>query len=467
MKALAIHLLAVGAAATAGWFAGQPAAGGSGVSSLGQTAPATSFRQPASGTRTAEWKSALPAVRRVAGAASEEAWIRWALAIPDADVPAAIGRLNPHSDFHALRCLYSRWTRRDPAAAWAAFLKSDIPDQFNSFDLRPEGSHGMGCSTLIQTPRSLIAGRMMTTWIAVDEKAARAFAAKLSDPTSPEAKAAKIERYELERAVGAKAAAPAEAAEAQATAALALQVPSERGPAMEKALTKWMQTDATSACRWIAAQPTDQRRELRFDYFSWAARSAKPAERVQAFTALLEGRDLPAALVLEVADAAGKAYHDFSGDLQGVFQAAESARQWAAADPAAAQAWLSAQPDTDLTALLTGSTAAGMVARDHTAAIALVNAMSGDQSIALRPMMQEWVNTDARAAIAWAGKIQDTALRESSLESAASALAASDPALALETARTLTSDEARTRIHTAVSSAAAWNPAGLKALMGN
>ena len=294
------------------------------MSSPGRAAPAMSSRQPASGKRTAEWRSALPAVRRVAGEASEEAWIRWALAIPDADLPAAIGRLNPHSDFHALRCLYSRWTRRDPPAAWAAFLMSDIPDQFNSFYLRPAGSRGMGYSILSQTPRSLIAGRMMATWMNVDEKAARIFSAKLSDPTSPEAKAAKIARYELERAVGAKAAAPAEAAEAQATAALALQVPSARGPAMEKALTKWMQTDATSACRWIAALPAEQRRELRFEYFSWAARSAKPAERVQAFTALLEGRDLPAALVLEVVDAAGKAYHDFSGDRQGVFHAAES-----------------------------------------------------------------------------------------------------------------------------------------------
>jgi hypothetical protein len=147
-----------------------------------------------------------------------------------------------------------------------------------------------------------------------------------------------------------------------------------------------------------------------------------------------------------------------SGSLK---SASAAVREWTLADPAAAQKWLSSLPENDLKPALTGAAASALAATDTKAALALINEAGGEQQFAVKGLMAGWVETDARAALDWAGKIEDAFLRDACREIAAASLAASDPALAIETARSITDPAIRGKIHAAVRQNLSWNPAAL------
>jgi len=148
--------------------------------------------------------------------------------------------------------------------------------------------------------------------------------------------------------------------------------------------------------------------------------------------------------------------------MESLHDTAASVRDWMTQDASAAKQWLGAQPESELKSLLTGEAAAALARTDVNAAVALLNATpGGDSEFALRSFTNGWMESDARACLAWAGKIPDAATRDLCLTNAALTLSASDPALALTTARTLTDGAARDKVFATVKRSLSWNPAAL------
>lgn len=457
-------MIVAAAAAAGGWYFGSvpvQAEHSSGTRRI----PLQAAARKMSGRTAAAWQMQLPAVRAVPGATSEIAWIKWAFAIPDADIPAAIARLNTKSDLHALRCLYSRWVKLDPQKAWASFRKSGIPVRVTHFYLSEREDGGFPYSSMQTDPRSLIAARMLASWKSVDPAAAKAFAAKLAVSGSQEAKEMPVTSYEMKsimgdstEAAGAKQT-PAALADAAAQT-LTLTQPEARRTKLTSAVREWLEKDTAAACHWIQQLPPEDRKLLGFDYLRWSMRDAPAATRAETLTVMLQDRTLSAEDFARVVGA--RVYYEFSGDRQGVYNAAEAVREWAAQDPAAARKFVESMPDNDLKAVLAGEAAGTLVRTDVNAAVALLNQTGGDQVLALKGLMRGWMQSDVHAGLAWAGKIEDTAVRDACRETAATAIAASDPALALETARTITDAAIRQRIHAAVRNSLSWNPAALE-----
>ena len=378
--------------------------------------------------------------------------------------------MNPKSDFHALRCLYARWVKLDAQAAWASFRQSSIPLHSTHFYMSgDEGeSSGLGYSRLHHEPRSLIAGRMLAAWKHVDPDAAEAFAAKLMVPGSPEGEGISIKSYELKRATGEDPAGEEDANRSTAalseaaTQALALTDSGSRKKALDSATARWMEKDTAAACRWIQQLPPDQRASLSFGQLRWPMRSAPAALRAETLTAMLQDRSLTAEDLARIAGNTSKRYYDFNGEPQGAFNAAEAVREWAGQDPPAARRFVESLPENDLKALLVGEAAGALARTDVETAVALLNQTGGDQEIALRGFMRGWAETNVRASLEWAGRIEDSATRDACLDTIATTLAGSDSALALETARTIGDPTIRQRIHQTVRRSLSWNPAALQ-----
>ena len=459
MNRVLLHFLIAGAAAAGGWYAGSseaPAASTEAMPGRGTSASVKS-----TGRAVSAWTAQLPAVRAVPGAASETAWIKWAMSIPETDIPAAIARLNPKTDFHALRYLYARWTKLDPAAAWASFRRSDIPIEVKHFYQSGSGrTGGLDSSTLVENPRQLIATRMLASWMTVDPAAARAFGKRLADKTGPEAKDVAVNSYYLDEALGV---APGEVSipPQEMAAAAAAQAPgNERSSAIAEAARKWMDTDPVAACEWLRSLPQEDRSELNSYSVLGNVDAAPPAVRTATRMSLLEARALTAA---DIASSQNLSRDSPFYQWDSLYDTSASVRDWITKDAAAARQWLTAQPDSDLKSLLTGEAAAALVRTDVNAAIALLNGTTGgDQAFALRAFTNGWMESDARACIQWAGKIPDAEARDTCLGSAALSLTVSDPALALTTARTRMDKTARHNVFTAVRQSLSWNPAALE-----
>lgn len=470
MNKPALHLLIAAAAAAAGWFTGAPAEASTWRSSIRRNA--ASARAAGWGEARPAWVKQLAAVRAVPGAGAEAAWVKWAFAIPDAEIPAAIVMLNPRSDFHALRYLYARWVKLDPAAAWASFRKAGIPANNVHFYL-PDGTRrsgsGLSQSSMSDNPQSLIATRMLVSWDSVDAAAAKAYAARLKDRGSPEARDVPPDswlKWELEKMFGGKPDAESTASIAEAaTKALALPDPASRGKAIETAARTWLEKDSAAACAWLRSLPDEDRKTLRFEQFSGGAmRGAPAADRALTLAPMLQARGVSSENIEQVVAQPDALYHDFSGDPQGIHHTNQAVKDWMREDPAAARAWLAAQPEGDLTALLTGTAAGQLVRTDAAGALAMLNPTGGDQALAVRTFLNGWLETDARAAVAWAGKIEDATLRDASLATAARSISKDDPSLALETARDISDAGLRAGIYKAVASQLSWNPAALQSL---
>lgn len=456
------HVVVAIAAAAGGWFCGASAPHELSTPVTGRSVVVAAAKL--SGRPAAAWAAQLPDVRAVPGASSETEWIKWAMAIPDADIPAAISRLNTKTDFHALRYLYARWTKLNPAAAWASFRRSDIPAEVRHFFMPDLGeSRGMAGGKLQTNPRQLIAARMLASWLTVDSAAARAYAAKLADKSSPEAKDVPIHSYHLKEALGEglkqNTASPEQLA-ATATEALTRESGRERTNEIASALQKWMAADTAAAGAWLRSLSREDRRELWRYSFRGNLRSVPAAERTATHLAMLEAQGMTSQSLAASQNPAQGTYARYQ--WQNLHDTSEALRDWITQDTAAARQWLAAQPDSDLKSLLAGEAAAALGRTDVNAAIALLNQTGGDQQFALRAFVNGWAERDARACLQWAGKIPDAATRESCMESAALSLAASDPAMALSTAGNLNDAAARQKVFTAVRQSLSWNPAALE-----
>lgn len=464
-----LHLLTACAAAGLGWLAGS--------SSSDAPAPAPTPRissdkagpilRPAA---RSSWEAQIASVRHVPGAQAESAWIKWCFAIPDADVPAAIAKLNPYSDFHALRCLYARWARLDPAAAWASFRKSAIPDKVSHFYLHEDDERrerGLVQSSFGTSPRALIASRILASIASQDPAAARALATKLRTPGSEDAKDVPVSSYlhiEVDRLLATQDPAASDAAPPSHAAAdaAALTDVSMRGEALEKAALNWLQSDPAAACAWLQQLSLRDLGAFELVNLEWGLNHATPADRTRTLFALLEARGVTAE---EIQRAGSDGRTGFPmGNNDSVANAGKAVLAWAKQDAAAARNWLTALPGGNLQAMLAGTIAGELVRTDVNAGIALLNQTGGDQDLAVCALMRSWMEADARAALAWAAKIDDAALRDTSRSTAAQQIAATDPALALETARTLTDPALRSAIFKQVRQSLSWNPAALREL---
>lgn len=464
MKSVIPHFAGAVAAAVTGWFAG----GHSTDSAHQGTGTAASSRVTAGVNQglmaTGAWEAEISSVRAVPGAASETAWIKWAMQIADADIPAAIASLNSLTDFHALRLLYSRWVKLDPEAAWASFRQSKIPAQSTKFylpDVR-EGQGSLGSGLVADNPRSLIAGRMLHSWMATDSAACLAFVSKLEDRKNAEAKEQGISPYMLnqikelnqEDKEGPLTSKLAEAAK-QAAGLEGGRADTEK---LTGALWKWLKLDPRAACSWIKELPSETRKALNFGNLGYYMSSAPAKLRMETTMSLMEGRASVSAydmnVVLRSLDQSS-----YDSERGGIVMAAKSIREWTGEDPVAARAYVNALPAGNLRTLLTGQLAGELVKTDANAAIALVNQVEGEQHYALTGLVNGWVQQDSAACLAWLGKINAPEFTNTSYATVAERLSTAQPMVAVETALKITDLTTRNHSLEQIKSNLNWNPA--------
>ena len=416
------------------------------------------------------WRSQLPMLRTTTGAASEAAWIKWAFALPDDALPAAIAELNPLTDFHPLRYLYARWVKLDPAAAWASFRRSTIPISSNHYyipSLRRDS--GLVYGTLGTNPRSTIAAVMLHAWKSVAEKEAVAFAATLTVAGTPEAKAIPVNSYELKRILG--EAAPttppvikdATTLASEAEAALAAPDRETRSKTLNTTLRQWMEVDPAAASQWLRNLPPEQRAELDLPSLAAAAKQG-PASTLAHTAVLLLGEHLnPEDYKMDYwnKQMATGMQGDPIPSMAPLVLATRSVAAWTAEAPEAALGFVSSLTDEPLKAVLTGEAAGVLLRNDPGAAIALVNGLPSHQEVALRGLMRAWIDIDARASLVWAAQIEDVSLRDACREQVSRMLLNQNPELAIEAALGISDPAARQEVTQATFNALAWNPAAL------
>lgn len=465
MKRPLFLLLTAALGAAAGWLTGAPPQA---------TAPRIPGAQPRSHPGLAHrpaWAAQMAAVRAVPGEGAEVAWLQWAFTIPDAEVPAAIAMLNPRADFTALRCLYARWATLDPDSAWLALRSSGIPDNVTHsgiLDLTEARGTGLPGMTRSYSPRSLIASRMLASWAAKDPTAAKAFAVKLTSGTPADRQGIPADGWtsnEVNRLTGkgAHSQDPAHYPEAAAKA-LALPPGEKSADAIEDATRTWLYKDPAAACAWLRSLPPDELSKVNVAGISYAFRSAAGSDKVQtlASAAYHSATDSEITATLRAMIEPVRS-HYFQNDSP-TYHAATGMKEWMTESPAAARAWLATQPESDLTAMLTGIAAGQLTRTDPAAALAMLNAAGGDQSCAVRAFVNGWTESDARAAAAWAAKIEDPPLRDEALQTAAFALVTQDPALAAQVAARISNAGAREQMSERFSNLLSWNPAAAEAV---
>ncbi len=444
-----MHLAIAVVTAAIGWRAGLPLPEPKNSRHIPRMAPVVVK------SLTGTWQTELSTVRTVAATAAKTAWIKWTFSVPDADLPTAIAGLNPHSDFLALGCLYERWVKLDPSAAWASFRARDISKGILCF-CGSEGGHrprNMPLSGSALDPHLQIAVGMVTAWMTVDSAAARAFAAKLAVREGAGAGEFAVQSYAFERFADPSATESPPPGEA---AAAAQQLPAgpQRPSALTSAAVKWLESDPAAACAWIRQLSAEDRNQVAT---VWGVHDASPQDQATTLAMYLNEQSLTKKQI-------GESFSSVSDTLfyPGTVKTVSAAvRDWTLADPAAAQKWLSSLPENDIKPVLAGAAASALVITDSTAALALLDQASGEQQFAVKGLMAGWVETDARAALAWAGKIDDPFLRDACREIAATSLAASDPAFAIETAQAITDPAVRRKIHACVRQNLSWNAAAL------
>lgn len=465
MKSLMPYAAAAVAAAVAGWFAG---GNSSGLISP-EVAVVAGDKETIGVTQrniaTEEWMAALPAVRTVPGSASETAWIQWAMAISDADIPAAVASLNPLSDFKVLGFLYSRWVKLDPQAAWAAFRQSTIPADATNFFLPNigEDEDAFVSYRLTSHPRDNIVEMMLHAWMATDSAACLAFVKQLEDYHSAVSKEVGAQYYILER-IKASNSGDGQAEARSSLAEAAKQAAAHRGGRVVSdefcgALLKWLKHDTRAACLWMKELPPETRKELDFNDLEYYMELTPAKLRMETTMALLEGRErLSDQNMMDVS----RELEDLQGpgiDERGIFLAAKSIREWAGEDSVAARAYVNALPEGNLRTLLTGQLAGELVKTDANAAIALVNQVEGEQRYALAGLVNGWVQQDSAACLAWLGKINDPEFTNTSYATVAERLSTAQPTVAVETALKITDPAMRRNSLEQIKRNLNWNPA--------
>jgi hypothetical protein len=434
--------------------------------------PATSQPSP-----PPAWNAQLAAVRKAPASRSEAAWVKWAFAVPDADLAAAVAGLNPLSDFHALRVLFCRWVGLDPTAAWNAFNAIPIPKSHLSwFGDQESELLSISGSILQHNPRALIMGRMLYSWHRHDPAAALAYAQKLKvewggkGPSSYSPGDYQITEFIREKSLAATApgALPALAAEVAAAASLPDSYTKQK--TLQSILKKWAGQDADAAARWLLTLPEKDRAGLKLglsadSIFSKSAPALKTEILITGLRSdgvtpeqLGHFRSIPK-------DRWGMISLSYNTNYQ-IEKSAAALEQWTSQDPAAVQAWLASQPEDELKTFLTGEMAGTLSRTSPNDAIALLKDLPDDQlPSAVGGLASGWMQKDAAACVAWVAKIDDPATRESCQQAMARSIMSSDPALALRLSLQITDETVRRVIQQNITNGLDWNPAGLEKII--
>jgi hypothetical protein len=416
------------------------------------------------------WRSQLPTLRTNTGAASESAWIKWAFALPDDALSAAIAELNPLTDFHPLRYLYARWVKVDPEAAWASFRRSTIPIVSKHYYIAPSlrRDSGLVYGSLGTNPRSTIATVMLHAWKSVAEKEAVAFATTLTVAGTPESKAIPVNSYELKRILGevAPTTPPGHKDTAtwtsEAEAAMATPDRENRITTLNTALRQWMAVDPESASQWLRDLPHDQRTRLDLQGLAAAVKQA-PSSTLAHTAVLLLGDDSHAEVKMDQLQKqmATGIHGDPIPSMAPLVLAVRSVSAWTVESPGEALGFVGSITDEPLKAALTGEAAGVLLRHDPGAAIALVNGLGSHQEVALQGLVRAWTEIDARASLDWVAQITDVSLRDACRDQVSRMLVNQDPDLALEAALGISDPHASREVRHLLLSSQAWNPAAL------
>jgi len=423
------------------------------------------------------WKAQLAAARKAPASRSEAAWVKWSFAVPDADIAAAVAGLNPLTDFHALRVLFSRWVGLDPTAAWNAFNALPIPKSHMSWygDHESE-SLSISGSTLQDNPRSLIMGRMLYSWHRHDPAAALAYAQKLKielggkGPSSYGPGDYQITEFIREKSLAATAPGALPDLAADVAAAASLPASDINQKTLRNSLEKWAGQDADAAARWLLTLPEKDRAGLKLGLSADSIFSkSSPALKTEILITGLRSdgispeqlghfRSIPK-------DRWGMISLSYNTNYQ-IEKSAAALEQWTSQDPAAAQAWLASQPEDELKTFLTGEMAGTLSRTSPNDAIALLKDLPDDQlPSAVGGLASGWMQKDAAACAAWVAKIDDPATREACQQAMARSIMSSDPALALRLSLQITDESVRRDIQQKITQGLSWNPAGLEKII--
>lgn len=441
-----------------------------------QSVPFTDSAGPLSRS-AAPWKTQLAAARLAPASRSERAWIKWAFAVPDAEIPAAVARLNPLADFHALRLLFARWVQLDAASAWKAFDALPIPERnVTWYGDHEEDGLAMGNSSHLNDPRAVIIGRMLHSWHRIEPASAMAYAKKLKAEREAGGRDHSgyaeyqikqfIEDNNPSKTAGGNMAAPAE----QAVLDLALPASYERKTTLRKTLEQWAGQDGEAAARWFLALPEAQRIGLDFElWVDSTFRKSPPALKSEILASGLRTLGISRENItafLRIPKGQEGMHPESYETTARLRQSAEALNQWAVKDPAAAQSWLAAQPEDALKSLLSGELAGTLSRTSPSAAIALLKDLPDEQlPTAVVGLTAGWMQKDAAACAAWVAKIGDPETREACQQTMARSIMASDPALALRLSTQITDETVRREIQNTITNGLSWNPAGLEKIV--
>ena len=478
MKITGWKILSVFLGGGLGYLAGQPspllANSRSGVPVAVSAGP---LSRPA-----AFWKSQLTAVREAPASRSETAWVKWAFAVPDAEIADAISSLNPRADLHALRLLFARWVQLDAAAAWKAFDDLPIPENNHTwYGGHDEDGLSMNSSSLHNTPRALIIGRMLHSWHRNDPAEALAYSKKIKSERDRKGYsdsgygAYQISQFIMEKTSPATAGGILPDSAAEVAAAFSQPASDTKQKTLRTTLEKWAGQDSDAAARWLLALPEEERRSLKLGLSADAVFGKSSAalkaeilasglretgisqENISGFLKIPRGQ--------EGRYANPNRYESYETNYQ-LRKSAETLNQWATKNPAAAQSWLAAQPEDALKFFLSGELAGTLSRTSPSAAIALLKDLPDDQlPVAVAGLTAGWMQKDAAACAAWVAKIDDAATRDACQQTMARSIMAADPALALRLSTQITDETARREIQKAITQGLSWNPIGLEKII--
>lgn len=468
MKITLWHIPAGLVAGVLGYFSGVPSAM-PGTSRA--NAPVAVSARPAS-RPAAPWKSQLSAVRGAPASRSETAWVKWACAVPDADIPAAVASLNPLSDFHGLRVLFSRWVPLNPVAAWKAFDALPIPaENLTWYGDHDEDTLTISGGSLHSSPRALILGRMLHSWHRKDPAAALDYAKKQkSGMLAKGDNGFYITEFIKEKTSPAPAGGILPDSAAEVAAAFNLPASDTKQKTLLTTLEKWAGQDADAAARWLIALPQEERRSLKLGLTADAVfGKSSPALKSEILASGLRitgiSQEIITAFLRIKKGEEGRYSEDYNTHYQ-LRKNVEALNQWVGKDPAAAQSWLAAQPEDALKSFLSGELAGTLSRTSPSAAIALLKDLPDEQlPTAVVGLTAGWMQKDAAACAAWVAKIDDPATREACQQTMARSIMGSDPALALRLSTRIIDDTVRWEIQNTITQGLSWNPAGLEKII--
>ncbi len=388
---------------------------------------------PQTGSRplpeSAAWMEQLRQVYQAPASRSREAWLKWAFAVPDADLPAAVARLNPQADFPALKILLTRWVRLDPSAAWKVFHEMPLPP-YSAFG----GKEPWPAST--QSVRPTIAAAMLQAWFSQDPAAARGYAKELkkhkfmgsnhpSDPLD----------WKLEELLR-----PGPRPDSPEGWIMALEASAATPDPYdtEKVMASWVQEDPDAVCRWMLSKP----RAPGFSTIPMFGRS-HPALQSELLARYVRGSWVPTE---EIPKALQSSRGEYYRELH-LGQFSRALAQWAAMDQPAALAWLAAQPDDAIKPFLAGQIAGVVSQLSPQDAFRLVQDLpEQDMPTAIIGLTNGWMKQDVDACMAWVSKIEDPSLRAIGQVNVARHVLTSDPALALRLSARIADEKPRRQI---------------------